>query len=134
MKKETPSMFEEIENKSELPTEESVNNKIHSATLTNDTGRKMIVSTTNMFPLISAYDYLHKKGFGRFADEVKETPVRYKNYYSSVRRGWIINFMEENGLLDDFIDQCWPNGKTKTGISEMNIRKNIRTKFLAENK
>ncbi len=32
-----------------------------------------------------------------------------------------------------FIEQCWHNGKTKAGLSEMKIRKNIRLKYLEEN-
>ena len=57
----------------------------------------MIVSTTKVFPLISAYDYFHKKGFGKFADEIKETPLRYKNYYSSVRGVLLLSLWKKKG-------------------------------------
>lgn len=82
------------------------------------------------FPLRLAYGFLAKKGFESEANEIKHSRDSYKSYTSSLRRGKLIELLEKNNLLEEFIGECWPLGRTKKGDQHIQRYKRIYSAFL----
>lgn len=88
---------------------------------------------TNEFetlPLRSAYEFLAQKGFENEANEIRQSRDRYKSYTSSLRRGKVIELLEKNNSLEEFIDEHWPFGKTEKGRRKIQRYKRILNSFL----
>lgn len=82
-------------------------------------------------PLKYAYPYLVQKGFENEVNEIKQSKDRYKSYYAStLRRGKIIELLEKNNLLIEFIDNYWHYGKTEKGKRRIRQYKRIYNAFL----
>ena len=81
-------------------------------------------------PLKYVYQYLVQKGFENEVNEIKQSKDRYKSYTSTLRRGKIIELLEKNNLLTEFIDNYWHYGKTEKGKSRIRRYKRIYTEFL----
>ncbi|HEY3346607.1 MAG TPA: endonuclease NucS domain-containing protein [Nitrospirota bacterium] len=86
------------------------------------------------FPLRYAYEFLSNKGFKEKAEEIKQSKDSYKSYTSTLKRGKIIAILENNNLLEDFIDKYWPLGKTEKGRSQIKSDKRIHEEFLGSDK
>jgi hypothetical protein len=86
------------------------------------------------FPLRFGYQFLIQKGFENEANKIRQSKDRYKSYDSSLRRGKIIDLLEKNNLLEEFIDNYWSFGKTEKGKSKIRSYKSIYNLFLNRDK
>jgi hypothetical protein len=66
-------------------------------------------------PLKLAYDFLVEKGFEEQSNEIRESKDKYKSYDTTLRRGKILYLLEQQSLLNEFIDKYWSFGKTEDG-------------------
>jgi hypothetical protein len=55
--------------------------------------------------LRDAYEYLSQKGFEEQVNEIRASKDSYGSYTSTLRRGKIVDLLEKNNLLEDFIEQ-----------------------------
>jgi len=55
--------------------------------------------------LRGAYEYLSQKGFEEQVNEIRASKDSYGSYTSTLRRGKIVDLLEKNNLLEDFIEQ-----------------------------
>jgi len=87
------------------------------------------------FPLRQAYDFTSSKGLAAEAAEIRAIPSlpRY-SYNSGVRRAHMIELLKDKGLLDDFLDEHWPDGHTARGRAKMDLysRRRVAYEALAE--
>jgi len=70
-----------------------------------------------VFPLEEAYVFLEEKGYGNVHSEVLKLHTYNGKRESTVRRGYIILFMEKKGMLNEFLEKYWPDGKTTGKIN-----------------
>jgi hypothetical protein len=83
------------------------------------------------FPLKEAYQFLKGKGFEQEVNEIKESKDTFMSYYpSTLRRVKIIDLLEKNSLLNDFVYQYWQYAKTESGKLKIRYDKNIFNKFM----
>ena len=80
--------------------------------------------------LIPAYNFLIEKGFENEVKEIKESQDKFMQYTTSLRRGKIIDLLEKNNLLDEFIEKYWKNGNTESGKKEILRVKKILNRFI----
>ncbi len=85
-------------------------------------------------PLRFAYEFLREKGFASEANEIRQSKDSYKSYTSSLRRGKVLELMETNNLLEEFIDKYWSLGKTEKGKKQILRSKRIYDLFLNRDK
>jgi hypothetical protein len=90
---------------------------------TNDEGSQTL-------SLNSAYEYLTEKGYENDIIKIRESKDQYKSYTSTLRRGKIVDILEKNNLLNDFIEKYWQYGKTESGKTKLRRYKNILNEFL----
>jgi hypothetical protein len=81
-------------------------------------------------PLKFAYQFLAQKDFENEANEIRQSKDRYKTYTSTLRRGKVVELLEKNSLLGEFIDKYWPSGKTEDGKRRIRRYKTIYNSFL----
>ncbi len=81
-------------------------------------------------PLRFAYEFLGQKGFGNEANEIRQSKDSYKSYTSTLRRGKVLELLEKNNLLEEFIDKYWPFGKSEKGKKKAQRYKRIYNLFL----
>jgi len=79
--------------------------------------------------LIPGYNFLTEKGFGNEVKEIKESQDKFMQYTTTLRRGKIIDLLEKNNLLEEFIEKCWKNGNTELGKKEILRVKRILSRF-----
>jgi hypothetical protein len=89
--------------------------------------------STDTLSLYSAYEYLTNKGYENEVAKIRESRDQYKSYTSTLRRGKIVDILERNNLLNDFIENCWQYGKTDHGKSKLRRYKNIFNGFIDNN-
>jgi len=70
-------------------------------------------------PLKVAYRFLTEKGLSNEANGIRLSPDKFKSYTSTLRRSKVAHLLQENGYFEEFINQCWPNGKTEKGKSKI---------------
>jgi hypothetical protein len=80
-------------------------------------------------PLKFVYQFLSQKGFENEANEIRQSKDRYKTYTSTLRRGKVVELLEKNSLLGEFIDKYWPSGKTEDGKRRIRRYKTIYNSF-----
>jgi hypothetical protein len=69
-----------------------------------------------VLPLKEAYRFAADHGLERELTEVKEMEIEWDlSYSSSLRRGYMVDLLKRKELINPFIDQCWPTGKTSWG-------------------
>ncbi len=85
-------------------------------------------------PLRFAYDYLSQKKLENESNEIKQSKDKYKSYSSTLRRGKIVDLLEKNNLLDDFINTHWSFGKSEKGKKKILRYKSIYYSFLNSDK
>lgn len=83
-------------------------------------------------PLKLAYAFLSDRGFGTKVEEIRQSKEQYKSYTSSLRRGKIVDLLQANHLLAEFIEQHWPFGKTEKGRRKIQRYRRIYDSFLTE--
>jgi hypothetical protein len=82
-------------------------------------------------PLRLAYSFLAEKGFNAEAVEIRQSKDRYRSYSSTLRRGKILDLLERNDLLNEFINTCWRFGSTDRGKRKTQRYKRILDAFRA---
>jgi hypothetical protein len=69
-----------------------------------------------VLPLKKAYRFAADHGLEREMIKIKEMEIEWELSYSSIlRRGYMVDLFKRKELIDAFIDQCWPTGKTSWG-------------------
>ena len=81
-------------------------------------------------PLRFVYEFLSQKGFENEVNEIRQSKDSYKSYTSTLRRGKVLELLEKNNLLEEFIDKYWPFGKTEKGKKKTLRYKRIYNLFL----
>jgi hypothetical protein len=82
-------------------------------------------------PLRFAYGFLFEKGFDKEANEIKQSKDKYKSFDYSLKRGKVLEILEKNNLLDEFITRYWHFGGTDGGKRKLQRYKRILLSFLA---
>lgn len=85
-------------------------------------------------PLRFAYEFLAQKGFENEANEIRQSKDKYMSYTSTLRRGKVLELLEKNNLLEEFIDKHWPFGKTEKGKRKIQRYKSILNSFLSSDR
>ncbi len=77
------------------------------------------IGKKKLFPLKpEAYSFAASHGLARESDQIESMDTKSWPKGSSVRRGYLIELFQQNGLLDQFKTQCWPRGIGKDGEAE----------------
>jgi 5-methylcytosine-specific restriction endonuclease McrBC GTP-binding regulatory subunit McrB len=81
-------------------------------------------------PLRVAYEFLEHKNLGNEANEIRQSKDSYRSYTTSLKRGKVLDLLERNNFLEEFINKHWPLGKTEKGKKEIRKYKRIYDSFL----
>jgi len=83
----------------------------------------------DQLPLKYVYLFLEEKGFGEESELLQTTRESYKSYTSTLKRAMAINYLDGNDLLNEFIEEWWPNGKTSDGRKHIRRYRNLYNKY-----
>lgn len=72
-------------------------------------------SSTRQLPLRDAYPFAERHGLGDRAERIMAARPPDRGHPSVYRRALLARSLAQEGLLDRFIDECWPHGKTEDG-------------------
>jgi len=81
-------------------------------------------------PLRLAYSFLADKGIEKESNEIRQSKDKYKSYTSTLKRGKVIDLLENNDLLDEFTNKHWSFGGTESGKRKIQRYKRILESFL----
>jgi hypothetical protein len=81
-------------------------------------------------PLKLAYVFLQSSGFGKEANEIRESKAKLGSYDSTLKRARILAELMRNRLLDRFIAEKWPHGATPEGQRQIKRLNKIYAKYL----
>jgi len=81
-------------------------------------------------PLRFAYSFLSEKGLNEESNEIRQSKDKYKSYTSTLKRGKILKVLENNNLLDEFINKYWHFGSTEGGKRKIQRYKRVLDSFL----
>ena len=82
---------------------------------------------TKTLSLKEAYVFGAEHGLEREISEIRNMEIEWdKSYDSSLRRGYIVELFEKNGIFEEFKANCWANGNTHGG--EVKRRRYLRIK------
>lgn len=70
---------------------------------------------TESLSLVAAYPFAVQHGLSQQAAEIRSMAIDGFKNKSSVRRGYMLKLLQENGLLSEFIEKHWAFGKTAAG-------------------
>ena len=70
----------------------------------------MKLSQKEKFPLVEAYSFAESHDLAAEIARFRRMRMKFKSYSSTVRRGYVIELFEREGLLHDFFNQVWPRG------------------------
>lgn len=90
------------------------------------------IKTGTTFPLTYAYQFLTDKGFQDLVDDIRKSQETYKSYTSGLRRAKIVNLLNENNLLDEFIKQYWEFGLSQKGINKIKRLNRLYDSFISD--
>jgi len=79
------------------------------------------------FSLFAAYQFLEDNGLKEEAEDIKSSPDKFKSYTSTLRRAKVIVLVKSKNLIDKFLEEVWPSGKTKKGLSRTRFFENLIT-------
>ncbi|MBA4316775.1 MAG: hypothetical protein C0412_00085 [Flavobacterium sp.] len=80
-------------------------------------------------PLRFAYGFLFEKGFEKESQDIKQSKDKYKSYTSTLKRGKVIDCLEKNNLLNEFIEKYWHFGNTDGGKRKIQRYKRMFDSF-----
>ena len=81
-------------------------------------------------PLRVAYEFLEDKNLENEANEIRQSKDNYMSYTTTLKRGKVLDLLERNNFLEEFINKHWPLGKTEKGKREIRKYKRIYDSFL----
>jgi len=82
------------------------------------------------FSLFTAYQFLEDHGLEKQAVDIKNSPDKFKSYTSTLRRAKVVILIKSKNLIDQFLEEVWPSGKTKKGLSRTRFFENLYQRFL----
>lgn len=83
-------------------------------------------------PIDSIYKFASEHGFSTDVERIRslrKPPNDPKFRMTSTKRSYMAELLEENGLLEEFFKECWPEGLTHAGNSELRSYNNRRAKY-----
>lgn len=84
----------------------------------------------NALPLKLAYTFGASKGFEKEISEIRSLVIEWDSSYdSSLRRGYIIELYERNGIFEEFKSLYWPQGDTPSGETFRRRYLNIKRRY-----
>ena len=71
---------------------------------------------SSALPLKEAYLFGEEHGLGPDVQSIRDMEIEWdQSYTSSLRRGFIVELFQQKGVLPAFLEECWPNGRTRDG-------------------
>lgn len=90
----------------------------------------MAQESKQRFPLRVAYPFASENGLASEVEEIQEMEIEWNRPYGpTVRRGYILYFLKKKDLLERFLDEKWPYGKSKSGQAEIASCLRIKEEF-----
>ncbi|GAM11756.1 endonuclease NucS [Geobacter sp. OR-1] len=84
----------------------------------------------NTLPLLLAYTFGVSKGLEREISEIRSLVIEWDlSYDSSLRRGYIVELFEQNGIYQEFKALHWPHGNTSGGETFRRRFLNIKRRY-----
>jgi len=87
------------------------------------------VGESGRLPLRHAYPFLSEKGASDKVSEIK-TSERPPGIGSDLKRAKILNLLDENKWLDEFIERYWSIGNTGKGQNQIKRLRRLYDKYL----
>jgi hypothetical protein len=82
--------------------------------------------------LPAAYEFAAEKGLGTAATEIRNMEIEWDSTYTStVRRGYIVDLFEANGVFDEFKRRLWSDGNTPWGATKRRLFIRVKERFAA---
>lgn len=69
-------------------------------------------------PLRLAYEFGIANGLSSEISAIRNMVIEWDTYTSSLRRGYIVELFESNGLLERFVNERWPGGQQPAAITK----------------
>jgi len=91
------------------------------------------MSSYDGLPLNLAYTFLKENGFENEAIEIRQSKDKFMSFTSTLRRSKIADLLENNNLMNSFIEKYWTIGNTEKGQSLLRWYKSIYNRFLDSN-
>ncbi|MBF8264561.1 MAG: hypothetical protein HW384_425 [Dehalococcoidia bacterium] len=79
-------------------------------------------------PLRLAWCFLTDRGLGNKADEIRNSKDTLGSYYTTLKRARVVTLLQENKILDQFVQQVWPFGNTQEGEKQIERLRRIYDK------
>ena len=77
-----------------------------------------------------AYEFASANGLAAEAAKIRAIPsLAGFRYNTGVRRAHMIDLLTGQGILENFIDDCWPEGRTDAGRAKMSLYSNRREAY-----
>ena len=84
------------------------------------------------FPLKPTYQFLSDRGLESEMLTIKSTSDKFMTFTTTLKRAKIINLLKTNNLLDIFVDELWPSGKTHKGVNRIDYLARLYQRFIDE--
>ena len=85
------------------------------------------------FPMLRFYDYANNHDLEsdvvRIQELAETLPPTVRERKTTFKRGLAVELLEEENLLDSFLNECWPYGLTAAGRSEIRQCKNFTQRW-----
>ena len=88
------------------------------------------IEVFDRLPLRYAYRFLNEQGHSEIADEIRSSRDRFKSYTATLRRAKVVNFLDEKGLLREFVEKYWVNGGTQKGQNQIKRLRRLYESYL----
>jgi len=81
-------------------------------------------------PLRGVYKFAAGRDFENEVSAIKVMDIEWDlSYTSTLRRGYIVELLEQRGLFSDFKETHWPDGNTEDGERQVNYYKKIKQMY-----
>lgn len=81
-------------------------------------------------PLTQAYEFGAEHDLEEEISQIRGMKVEWDlSYTSSLRRGYIVDLLQQRGLMSEFIRRHWPQGATPKGVSLSRRYLSIRARY-----
>ncbi len=86
--------------------------------------------STKHLSLNAAYPFGIERGYSREVNEIRNMEIEWdRSFTSSVRRGFIADLFDRKGILSQFMDLHWPNGRTPEGERLLRRYRKIKAQY-----
>lgn len=81
-------------------------------------------------PLRIAYKFGIEHGFEHEIQEIRDMEIEWDlSYNSSVRKSYVVDLFQKNGIFEDFKKTHWPTGNTPDGEARLRRLARIKTQY-----